>query len=238
MSRRYTIITGYHDEPVNKFGVDPLAFFETWLANTRGCFPDAVATYVFDTCPRRLPASHDQVRWLRMAFNPGHAHDLDKGVIDFPAKLCGCTLSTITGMLMAYYNNSDMLFKEQDCLTFNMTADTLYEALGDKSILLGPPEHTGCNLACESSLHLVRRDYIPGLVARLLAHPAPDAGPGFKRQEAKWMDCVAAEDLALLPFGYGRLRPECGCGFSHAGPWYMQQIKFEELIVLDLKGLI
>lgn len=235
MSRRYTVISGYHDQERNLFGVDTLDFFGPWLRNTRAAFPDALDVFVVDTNPLRKPACHGQVKWLPMSFNPGHVHHLDRHMVDFPARLCGWSLCFMTGALLAYYNNSDALFKEQDCLVFGDARDVMFSSMGDFSVMTGSFEDS-VGVGLEQSLVLVRHAFIPELLKRLLCHPANDAGPGHVRPEKKWQDVLRHGELATLPFGYGRRRPS---EFPPADKaWYAQQITSAELAALAGRGLV
>jgi len=229
---RYSIVSGYHDQPNNFKGVDTIPFFRTWLKNTQCAFPDAVETFIIDTNPSRIPLEHDQVQWISMEFNPGHVNHLDAGVIsDFLPRYCGWTLCFITGAMLAYYNNSDLLFKEQDCLVFGKDiSQAMYSALGSKQIVVGSVEDTGCGVGYEQSLVLVRRDFIPVFVARLLVYDFNDSGPGSMRPEQKWFRLLQPEEVSTFPFGYGRRRPAV---FPPEDPvWYIQQVSPQELNIL------
>lgn len=233
--RRYTIITGYHDSPFNQEGQDTVPFFRTWLSNTRDRFPDALDVYVMDTKPARLPPESRDVRWLGMLNNPGHVHHLDHKLVDFPPRLCGWSLCFITGALLAYYNNSDLLFKEQDCLAFGSVIDKAYEALGSAGVMTGSVEDS-LGVGLEQSLVLMRRDFIPDFCSRLLAHPRNDGGPNFLRPEAKWRELLQSGEGALFPFGYGRRRPKALPPDDEA--WYIQKVTPDELRILREKGKV
>ncbi len=139
--------------------------------------------------------------------------------------------SVLAMAMLAYCNETDLIYKESDCLAWGQWPEHLYNALGDDAgIVFG-----SCSfMPCEQSLFLVRHSYIPEFCRLILSQPPQNTHENlgehiFKRLEeqnpAKWV---------RFTMGVGRDRPirtEDGIG-------YAQKLTDADLQLLREKGLI
>jgi hypothetical protein len=137
-------------------------------------------------------------------------------------RLCGWTSGVVYGMIHAYVNGVDFIYKEQDCLWFGDCIETMYNEIKDNGIIYGNNKVMGV----AQSLFLVKRDYIPSMIAELSTANDADVLP-----ETKF---AGASKGTKFSFGYDRDRP-----FNikdHC--WYIQQITDIELQALKSENLI
>jgi len=148
---RYIIGTGFHSKP----GENREAFFPIWWANTmRYANPERVIVLASGGNP--IPGAPGQ--WISMAGDLGHTHDLNNH--RKPYHWCGWSIALVTLALLAYFNETDFIFKEQDALAFGPWVDRMYAEIGSKGLIFG---RARCQQAVQSIL-LCKHDFIPEFV--------------------------------------------------------------------------
>jgi hypothetical protein len=192
-----------------------LEFLRLWLRNT---IPANIV--IVDNSDIGL-AADASLRIIRVDKNLGHAL-----APRIPGRLCGWSLSWILPALVAYSENCDFIYKEQDCLAFGDWIPRLRRArasFGSNSMQ-----------ACEQSLIYLERDFIPDFIAAYVAIPESDTTcfceTKFAMLEAMFPDSIRRHDL---PGGILRPLP-----IGHPGPWYAQKIVPENLDDLRRAGLV
>lgn len=221
MKYTYHLSTGYHYLP----GAD--GFFQTWLENTlRYSEPKRIS--VMADSGSVIPSNHQLLLKLDLAGDLGHFMELLRG--EKPYRLNGWSGAIITGAMLAYCDEADYIFKEQDCLAFGPWVNAMYEQLGDAGAIWG-----NCSfMPCEQSLFLVKHGHIPEFVMHYLDGP-PQNREGelgedkFKRMEEKYPD-----KYKRFSFGVGRDRP-----INWDDPvFYFQQAKSEEVEEARKRGIL
>lgn len=153
--------------------------------------------------------------------NLGYIGDYIHGKLH--GKWCGWSAGVVFGMMHAYINQVDFLYKEQDCLWFgDGIIDQMYKEIGDKDIIFG-----SCKLMAHAqSLFLVKRDAIPDIISQLAQNDDSKVLP-----EAKFGKLMNSTKLS---FGYDRDRP-----FNISDRyWYIQQVSESELNILQENKLL
>jgi hypothetical protein len=165
--------------------------------------------------------------------NLGHVHDLIHG--KKPYEFCGWSANVITAAMLAYSDESDLIYKEQDCLAFGPWIEQMYADLGDGKMIFGRKMKGPPWMQCGQSLILIKHDFIPAFVASYLSmgrdgdiHNLPERK--FERLEEKFGKGI----VKRLSFGYDRERP-----INFDDPvWYAQKFTAQELDELRKRNLI
>lgn len=229
MSKNYTIITGYwngknswrkESQEYKKY------FFDVWYENTIK-YSNPKDIFVINSGSEFLPEKK-LGKWVDLSFNLGHVHDLDNNDY-YIKKFGGWSMSFIIGAYICYANNTDMIYKEQDCLAFNQWVDTMYDELekNNKKMLFGNPSHSD-NQGLEQSLFLIKHESLLNFVNLYTSIKYNDSGVGNLRPEMKFrfiIDNFFNNVYSYIPFGFGRSRPNT----KPNGPYYFQQINESEL---------
>jgi len=206
-------------------------FFKLWIRNLERN-ADFNPRHLFVVCARgQSPA--DERPWMtkvKIAGDLGHIcrNDSQRHQIEgWPAAL-------MTLMLIAYNDERDLIFIEQDCLPFGGFVSQLFSEMRDG---------VGCIMGslstqpCAQSLMLIRHWFIPELVHGYL---------GKKIKERKLQGEQAFEQMEKemngkfqrFSFGYDRDRPPDGFESMKGKVWYAQQISMDELATLKQLGMI
>jgi hypothetical protein len=88
----------------------------------------------------------------------GHVHDLNNH--RKPYHFCGWSISFVTLALIAYANETDFIYREQDVLAFGPWVERMYAEIGDAGMIFGKAK---CMPAVQS-LVLCKHEFIPEFV--------------------------------------------------------------------------
>ena len=229
--KKYVIISGYYagEKKTTQFSISKEEFFETWYENTiRYCNPEKV--YIVNVSKAKPSRQFPDIEWINMSDNLGHVNDLLNN--NDTISLSGYTLSVLIGMLIAYNNKSDFIYKEQDCLAFGDWINELYNQLGqtDKKMLIGRGHMEGF---IEQSLFICKYDYILEFVLQYLNFKTGDY-PHFPEKKFVEIMTNQQDKIGFFDFGYGRIRP---VNFDDK-IFFIQQPTDEELTELKKRKLI
>ena len=168
-----------------------------------------------------LAGLHDAafIQYVRIFKNLGHPGDQSI----HGNRLMGWSMSWIIPALIAYSENCDFIYKEQDCLAFG----DWVERIRHGQISYG----FNSQMPCEQSLFYIERDTIPQFVAAYMAIPEPD---NFYSSEQKMVDAAKGFDVHQFHMLFGRERPLVIAD----GTWYAQRITHEELAQIREAGLV
>ena len=217
----YVIVTGYWAE---EHDVGRQEFFNTWWDNThKHASPEQVFVV---SCNGYYPGEK-KGNWIEATANLGHVHHLIHG--QRSQKLCGWTVSTLIGALLAYNCDADLIYKEQDCLCFGNWVEELYRAANETTsgMLFGQNAY----MMVEQSLVFVKHSALLDYVKAILEMPETDAEV---LPEAKYYRLHQSGLATHLPFPGGRDRP---LDFETL-PFYIQQTTAQEMEELRIKGLV
>jgi hypothetical protein len=174
-----------------------------------------------------------RVQFVELAGNLGHVENL-LGVREPKKdyKFGGWSITVLTLALLAYQNETDFIFVEQDVLLFGNVFQKMYEEIGEAPVIHGGS--TSVQPAA-NSLFLVRHAYIPQFV-RLYLNAGQDADPD-NLPEMKFDRLGKKYGWTTFSFGYDRDRPENLEDLKH-GPCYIQQVTSDEWNELNKRGWI
>lgn len=157
----------------------------------------------------------------------GHAYDLICG--RKPYAWCGWSVSIMSLAMIAYFNETDFIWKEQDCLAFGDWTKQIYDEVGDKDVMFGSWRPGAAN-----SLFWVRHSFIPEFVRLYLGtgDERLDCNLGEKKFER--LEAEHPSRFGRYTFGYDRDRPFC----MKQPVFYAQKFSPQELVDLRAAGLI
>ena len=74
----------------------------------------------------------------------------------------------LAGAMLAYTDESDFIYVEEDCLAFGPWVDRLYEDMGEAVMAFGLKHQSPPWMPCSQSLFIVRHSFIPTFVSTYL----------------------------------------------------------------------
>ncbi len=215
--RELIIGTGFYANPSTLR--EKAAFLRLWLANTRQPHERII---IFDNSATGIPEGIFRGRVIRSTFNLGHCGDFEAN----HHKFSGWSMSWILPAMVAYSDNCDFIYKEQDCLAFG---DWLPVVRGAR-VTFGSNEV----MDCENSLFHIERDFIPDFVQAFMSIPQPDRTLVVESKFAMLEGMLGY--VGRFSMGVGRNRPLPPD--LRARPWYAQRLTHEELNRVATEGMI
>lgn len=172
---------------------------------------------------RPPPHGHHWIQEILLQGNLGHICRDGQG--NFRHHLEGWACDVITLALLAYNDESDFLFIEEDCLPFGRFVSQLQEECGNEGMIFG----SNSWMPSAQSLFYVRHSFIPDFVHAYLGKKLRDRKMGGEQAFAE-LEREFSGKVKRMSFGFDRDRPPGG--FASMRPediWYVQQISLEEL---------
>lgn len=119
-------------------------------------------------------------------------------------KFCGWSVSVMVGMMIAFHNNCDFIYREQDTLAFGKWVDIIYDLVNKKGkkILVGRDD--GHAYKIDNGFSFIKHDIILDFLKEWLAIDRKDAGARRLRPEQKFTTVFKKfpKVWGFLPFGY------------------------------------
>jgi hypothetical protein len=195
-------------------------FFSIWIANTQRFAPNTQIRILGPDVPNNI-AKYDNVKSIAEYPNLGHVHDYLDGKRD--GIWCGWTAGIVLGMVDAYVNGKDFIYKEQDCLAFGDFVSRMKKENDNYDITYG-----SCRLMGPAqSLFIVRNYIIPVVIGCLAQYKDKDMLPEYKFKNLQVRQ-------NRLSFGYDRDRP-----FNMKDEvFYIQQLSDNDMNILINNNLI
>lgn len=143
---------------------------------------------------------------------------------------CGWGGAMLATAMLAYANQTDYAWVEQDVLVFGDVLDQMYKDMGDKNMVFGqrPIPDEAC-----TSLFLVRWQFIPEFVTQYLLEGNETHAQRTPERKFYRMRHRCPEDYAVLSFGCDRERPT-----PETLPFYVHKLTPVELRELEKRGLV
>lgn len=164
MGMRYLLGSGYVEKTDWQ-----REFMPVWLANIQKASPAPSRIVVISNMGSSLPVSSGILDEIMLDGNLGHFMDLLNG--NKTHQMSGWMGSIVALALIAYCDESDFVYFEQDCLAFGPWLTKLYESLGDRGVIFGRKHQSAPWMSCSQSLFIVRHSYIPKFVRLILEQP-------------------------------------------------------------------
>lgn len=217
---KYITGSGYFSKPNS--GLE--WFYNLWWENVhKYSNPDRVFILAMGGC--RIPAASGS--WIELDGDLGHVHEILNKLRPFP--YCGNGIALCILALIAYCNESDFVYHEQDALAFGPYVEKMYEELGDGGMIMGKQK---CQPVA-NSITLMRHSFIPEFVSWYLTSAAEDT-PGTigEHKFGRWAE--SNNKIRFYSFGCDRDRP-----IPMDDPiFYAQKFNRQELLELKTRGLI
>lgn len=199
MNRRYIIVSGYHETP----GSGLSWFHQIWARNTFTHSPGAERIFIIAS-GNCAPAHPMHADWIYLRGNLGCAGNiLGNREPVLPYVMPGCPAMWLAGMWLAYINESDFVYKEQDALCFGDWVGEMYRQLGERQAIFGTSRIHGIS----TSTFLVKHRFIPTFVS-LYLQAGPETVPErIAEMKVQWVEQRMKEDFCRFSFGYDTNRP-------------------------------
>jgi hypothetical protein len=177
--------------------------------------------------------------FITLSGNLGHIGALLDGSKD--RDFCGWSAAVCALAMIAYTNETDLLYIESDCLAFGPWVEQIYKDMGDGDFVFGHKQESEPFMECSQSLFLVRHRFIPTFVSEYLAlgdeRHKDELGLHDNLPERKFVKIeqkFGDKRVKRLSFGCDRTRPLP----VDAPVFYAQKFSTEELAMLKEKGLL
>lgn len=210
-------------------------FANIWLANTKK-YAQPSRIIVISTngsLPLQGPfKAAEGCDVIRLGGNLGHFMEIVNR--QKPHKFSGWFGDLMALAMLAYCDEADLIYKEQDCLAFGPWVERMYADIGNAGVLFGYKHRSPPWQCCSQSLMLIRHRYLPDFV-NIITGSAHQAEPGqlgehkFEQFQQRWPD-----EWKHMTFGVDRERPLP----LDDEVFYCQQLKPDELQALRDKGLV
>lgn len=165
---------------------------------------------------------------IQIPGNLGHVHHLLNDLN--PYNHCGWSAAAIILAMMAYNNETDFIFREQDVLAFGPYIERMYQEIGDAGMIFGSYSH----MPCAQSLFLVKHHFIPIFVRDYLTQGSDRDRHNLTEHKFRAMEGIHPKAYKRFSFGYDRDRP---ITYEDA-VWYGQKISQEEIDELRKRGML
>lgn len=166
------------------------------LGNQRGVFP---VSGLFHSAGWPLP---DQIS---LNGNLGHVGHLISG--EKPYEFCGWSMTFLTLAMMAYGNETDFLFIEEDVLIKGDVLEAALTDLQDGQWIFGKKMKTPPFMPCAQGLVYVRHAFIPALVMAYIGLGADSKKGMLPEDKFCKIEEMLPEASRRLKFGYDREHP-------------------------------
>jgi hypothetical protein len=203
MTPPYTVVSGYHHSSNSK------SFLLTWLENTMRYSNPSRIIVVGDSCDGvEFPVGlSERVIPILLPGDLGSCGALMNGTKDH--RFNGWSGSMLAGMMLAYCNETDAIYKEADCLWVGDCVGEMYQQIGDAGIIFGnylQPDGSHAML-CAQSLFLVRHWFIPEFVSTFLSSPAQNIATEMGEDKFARFEQQNPAMWKRFDFGVDRGRP-------------------------------
>jgi len=218
---KHTIISSYFVRPGETWGE---WLRQAWCMNVMQHAPGAQSIIISQAGLRPQFRGPDE-QWVFLDGDLGHIGQHLSGEKSF--RHSGYTATLFAGLWLAYSNETDAIFLEQDALAFGAWREQLYAEVCDKGLLFG-----SCRLMPSAqSLFLVRHWFIPEFIKRYMAHSDTEILGEHKFHK---MEVETPELCGRFSFPYDRDRP-----IDPGLPvFYAQKLIPEEIRIIAAAGLM
>lgn len=167
-------------------------------------------------------------QWIDLPGDLGHVHELNTH--KKPYHWCTWSIAFCTLAMLAYHNECDFIFKEQDVLAFGPWPEQMYKEIGNAGMIFGKAK---CMPAVQS-LVLCKHEFIPEFVRLFLGSGSEQ----IKENEGEFKFWKLEKEnkgkFARYSFPFDRDRP-----LRYDPPvWYCQHTTPEELQTMRYLKLI
>ena len=229
---KYLLCSGYHRSPPAQAGYDH--FFPIWLANVSNLSPqperiiiicDSGARPPLQDCP---PEQACKVTVIPLTGDLGNCHATLNKIKNYDYG--GWSGVVLVGALLAYLNETHLVFFEEDVLAYGPVIWKMFEEIEDAGIIFGSTD----GQPCAQSLFLLKHDYINTFVRLMLSQGKQDKQEELGEHQFRRLEQQNPDKWKRFSFGFDRSRP---INYDdHA--WYAQHLTSDEMDELRKRKLI
>lgn len=231
---KYIIVSGYFQQPGASWGP---WFHRLWYRNLMK-WADPKPERVFIISGSKPPLRR-KGEWITLTGNLGHCDAILKW--SKTAYMPACPATWMAGLWLAYLNECDFVYLEQDCLAFGPWVKRVYNDLGMPTTE-DPYNWHGKKVAfatsimhgAATSLFIVRHWYIPFFVKHYIESGAEDHINRIAEQKVFRMSGQWPEFYSQFSFGVDKERP---LPFDNE-VWFAQKFTANELRELENRKLV
>lgn len=217
----YDLGTGYFSRP----GHGAEQFFRIWWENTmKYAKPHRV---IVTACGgSKIDGAPGQ--WITLDGDLGFIGQILSGEKKYPLPSCGVEICAQA--MLAYLDERDFIFKEQDLLAFGPWVERLYAEIGDMGLIMGRQK---C-MPCAPSLMLIRHWFIPEYVRWYMGSEAENTADTVMESKIERLAKQMPDKVGYHSFGCDRDRPIP----LDDEVFYAQKLNQDELREMMRRGLI
>ena len=208
-------------------------FSRVWHFNTLQAKPEPSRIVVIVEGGAEIPIHSPNMDLIRLTGDLGNfmtLHHKQK-----PHSFTGWTASMVALAMIAYIDESDFIYKEQDCLAFGPCIERMYSDLGDGDIVFGAAHNSAPWMTSSQSLFMIRHGFITEFICKYLGYGHEgDLNNLGEHRFTRMLNELGPERVKTLSFGVDRERP---LPFD-APVWYGQKFTDEELNEMHRRQLI
>lgn len=232
IKRHYMIGSGYYSGSRSPIEVDK--FSRLWLENNRKyCDPAPKKTVIIGDTPYQNDQLTKDFQCIYLHGNLGHIRDKHEGRKNY--ELGGWSATMLTLAMVAYCDELDFIYKEQDCLAFGPWVRQMYADAGEDGLMVfGQPLKIYPELTSTQSLFLIKHEFIPVFVQQYLTL-GQESNDNFPENKFTTLEQRNPGVMKRLSFGVDRDRP---IPYTSTGPWYAQQWNKQEFNLAKEYGLL
>ncbi len=146
----------------------------------------------------------------------------------------GWSGSVLALAMLAYNNESDLVYQEQDCLAFGKYIQRLYEDCPNNGMVFGRGHRTAPFQMCSQSLFLVKFQFLRAFICRYFGGGPQTNNHELGEPKFKVLQNQSQGLVRQFDWGYDRERPFDTCDEV----FYVQQCGPEDLAKLVAAGLV
>lgn len=191
---KYLIGTSFFQKPGQRRDL----FYPLWYENTvKYSKPEKIIVL----SPANCAIADAPGQWIPMSGDLGHVHDLNQH--RKPYHWCDWSIGFCTLALLAYYNECDFIYKEQDVLAYGPWVERMYEQIGKNLMIFGSAK---CMPAVQS-LVLCKHEFIPMFVHLFFGTGSEQVKSNEGELKFNRLSRMHRGLFGRYSFGYDRDRP-------------------------------
>lgn len=225
--QRYLIGAGYHARP----GDGRAEFFRNlWLPNLYAHAKPQKVVVIADSGSKFPDGCQHPFLGIPLDGDLGYCGQLLSGEKNNQFPTGPSVLMALA--LLAYIDELDFVYFEQDALWFGDCVGKMYEQIGDGGIIFGA---RSAQMPCSNTVFLIRHWFIPEFVAKYAASPKEDCEQHLCEWKFAQFRLDDPAKWKTYSFGVDRDHHD---GWMDERPVYAQKLSQDELAKLKEKGMI